>query len=137
MLASGCSTTPVEESLDPDVNYALKFSEMPLPRAEVVHSRVERERLVVLGHPSSPRNREWEFELIGTRSWIEVLKTNSLPLDWKDVELRSDLPAWFTPDPQKFTAFYFEGPSAVTLAQLFVETSPEHPDRVRVFVCRH
>ena len=136
LLGPACSTTSIE-SLDPDVNYALKFSEMPLPRAEVIHSRVEREHTVSMGLHRAPRNGEWEFELVATRSWVETLRTYFTPITWEEVELRPDLPPWFSPDPQRFLAFNREGTSGITAAQLFIETAPEHQDRVRLFVCRH
>jgi hypothetical protein len=137
LLAAGCSAA-VTQSLDPEVNYALKFSEMPLPRAEVIHSRVEREDsgwFLVFRLP--PRNREWEFELVATPAWIEVLRKDFTPIDWSAVKLRSDLPPWFAPAPSAFSAFYLEGMSGLPAAHLFVESTPADPDRVRLFICRH
>jgi hypothetical protein len=136
LLGIGCSST-VTQSVDPDVNYALKFSEMPLPPAAVVHSRVERESVRFMGFPLEPQNREWEFELVATPAWIRVLQTDFTPINWADVKLRSDLPAWFAPDPRSFSAFRLKGTSGITAAQLFIETAPEHSDRVRLFLCRH
>jgi hypothetical protein len=136
LLGAGCSTT-VTQSLEPDVNYDLKFSQMPLPRAEVVHSRVEREHRTFLGFDVSPRNLEWEFELVASRSWIDALHTDFVPNDWKNVELRSNVPEWFSPDARNYSAFILEGTSGITAAQLFVETAPGNSDRIRLFLCRH
>ena len=137
LLVIGCSTT-VTESLDPEVNYALKFSEMPRPRATVVHSRVEREQPVFLWlFPSEVRNGEWEFELIATRAWVRVLGADFTPIDWEDVKLRSDLPEWFTPDARRFSALRWSGTSDLAAAHLFIEREPKDPERVHVFLCRH
>ena len=136
LLASGCSTV-VTQSLDPDVNYALKFSEMPLPKAVVINSRVERETPFFLGFRQAPRNGMWEFELVATQSWAAALRTDLIPLEWKAVHLRSDLPVWFSPNPQSFSAFYIEGTSGIVAAHLFIETAPKQQDQVRLFICRY
>jgi len=129
----------VIESFDADFNYELKFSDMPEPRPEVAHSRVERlvGRRLLWIVPLPPTNLEWEFELVAAPSWVEVLKRDFLPEEWGTVEPREGLPDWFSPNGDEFEAWYLLGTSGVHSAHLFIEREPKDPDRVRVFVRRH
>ena len=129
----------VTESLDPVVNYELKFGSMPEPKPEVVHSRVEREtdRRLFWIFPLRPVNREWEFELIAAPSWVEVLRKNFQPENWEQLEPRSGLPDWFAPSPEAFSLWYLPGTSGIHSVHLFIERERADPDRVRVFIRRH
>jgi hypothetical protein len=129
----------VTESLDADFNYELKFGAMPEPKPAVVHSRVEREtgRRLLWVFPLSPRNLEWEFELVAAPSWVEVLKRDFLAEDWNEVEPRGGLPDWFSPTPEGFSVWYLPSTSGIHGSHLFIERKPEDPQRVRVFIRRH
>ncbi len=132
LLSSGCTTTMVE-SFDPDANYRWKFNLMPEPKAIVVNSRVEREDPALL----PPRNREWEFELIATPSWLEVLKLNFVEIEWSEVRYRTGIPKWFNPEQSAYTAWNLTGTSGVISAHLFVERLPQDPNEIRIFIRRH
>jgi hypothetical protein len=127
------------ESLDPDFNYELKFSSMPEPMPEVVHSRVEREtsRRLFWIIPLPPRNVEWEFELVATPSWIATLRKEFKPANWEQLEKRERLPEWFSPGPEVFSVWYLPGTSGIHAAHLFIERAPRDPSRVHVFIRRH
>jgi hypothetical protein len=129
----------VTDSLDANFNYELKFASMPEPKPEVVHSRVEREtdRRLFWIFPLPPRNLEWEFELVATPSWIEVLKRDFLPDDWSQLEPRRGLPDWFLPTPEAFGVWYLPSTSGSHGSHLFVEREPKDSQRVRMFIRRH
>src|SRR5262245_15223038 len=111
---------------------------MPSPRPEVVHSRVEREDPVLFfGLPLPARNGEWEFELVATRSWVEVLRRDFVQIDWNEITDRPSIPSWFTPDSERFTAWSLPGTSGIPSVHLFVERDPPDPNRVLVFIRRH
>src|SRR5436309_2366573 len=135
-LGSACSSS-VTESVDPEANYRWKFDDMPQPRAEVVHSRVEREQVQFAGLELRPRNQEWEFELLAAPNWVDVLRRNFLPLAWDKITYRPRIPSWFSPDPEHFTAWYLEGTSGIHSAHLFIEMAPADPQRVHIFIRRH
>src|SRR5262245_22678449 len=135
----GAKASTVTESLDADYNYELKFASMPEPKAEVIHSRVEREtnRRLLWIFPLSPTNLEWEFELVAAPNWVEVLRRDFLPEDWNQLEPRGGLPDWFLPTPEAFSAWYLPSTSGIHASHLFIERAPNDPLRVRVFVRRH
>jgi hypothetical protein len=132
-LALGCASQ-ITVSTDPEANYLAKFAKMPEPRPEVVHSRVEHEDPFLL----SPRHREWEFELFAAPGWVDALRAHGFEeVAWSEVWSRPDIPGWFAPDAERYSAWIYYGPSRVPSASLFVERRPADPARVRVFVRRH
>lgn len=137
ILWAACSTT-TRVSEDPETNYAWTFAEMPAPKPEIVHSRVERQDPVVFfGFVLPPRNGEWEFELVADRSWIDALRKGFLQIPWADIRSRPNIPPWFSPDPVSFMVSYLPDGSGRPAVHLFIEKEPLDPDRIRVFIRRH
>jgi hypothetical protein len=132
LLAFACET-PRVVSRDPVANYRWAFAGVG-PKPGVIHSELER-----LGPDERDRysTGRWAFELVASPEWIAALAGGEpcVPVaDWKDIVSRNDLPEWFRPDAEHFSACYFAGPSQWPSTYLFVEKSPRDPTRLRVFV---
>ena len=147
LLLCGCATRPPMESVDGKTNYGYVFGGMEAPEPVVVNSRVEREKKSVLGiiPLKSEYNGLWEFELLAARGWGEELKGSAqspygtIPfseIDFASVQ-RRDVPEWFQPAAEKFSAWKLQGGSSYPRAHLFIEKEPASEERIRVFVWRY
>jgi hypothetical protein len=142
LLVAGCASRPEMESVDGQTNYSYVFAGMEAPRPMVVNSRVERERKSVLGIVplNSEYNGLWEFEVLASRAWVnEVMRgAGGIPyseIAFDDAGIRQ-VPDWFRPTAEEFSAWKLQGSLSYARAHLFIERAPESEERIRVFVRR-
>src|SRR5262249_31109350 len=134
---TGC-VSPSRQSTDADVNYQEVFSGVNAPKPVIVNSHVEELHRSVVGVVpiSGERTGDWQFELIASPAWIAETKPRftaiPFPQDFPD---KWQLPPWFTPTPDKFTAWAITGTS-YPLVRMFIEKDPQSPQQIHIFIRR-
>ena len=142
LVAGGCASRPAVESVDGEANYGYVFAGMEAPRPVVVNSRVEREKKSALGIVplNSERNGLWEFELLASRAWVDEVMRGAGGIPYSEITFddvgKREVPGWFRPTAEKFSAWKLQGGLSYARAHLFVEKEPESEERIRVFVRR-
>lgn len=141
-LASAGCAMPIRISTDAVSNYQRVFPELPQGETTVLNSRVEVLNKHLFGILMGERNGDWEFEFLVTPSWLSVVRRDFTEIAWSELQ-RSlppmqprKVPAWFRPNPEKYSAWRLQGGS-VWAAHLFIERTPAASDRIHVFIRRH
>jgi hypothetical protein len=138
LFLGGC-ISPSRESTDNHANYQYVFPGIESPEPVVVHSHVERLHRAAFGVVplSGERAGDWQFELVASPAWIVEMKAKFTPIAFpKEFADKWQLPAWFTPTGDKFSAWEISGGS-YPLVRMFVEKNPKSPENIRVFIRRH
>jgi hypothetical protein len=132
LALTGCSSTTTVSD-DPERNYEWAFASTLSPKPEIVNSRLERmHRCCFL----KDINGDWEFELRASRHWVDGALTNLEKIEWTKIWPNREVPDWFTPTPEEFSAWRLQRTSYPN-AHVFVERHPQDESRIHVFVRRH